>query len=73
MTVVTLDDVPRLRRETMRSGSQDLHHDTARIMHAAKTLLAQGLRMLLVLSCFAAAAAAVIAARLYAFVPALHQ
>ena len=73
MTVLTLHDTPRPYHGSAYGRSQEPHIDTARIAHAAKTLLGQGLRMLLVLSCFAAAAAAVIAARLYAFVPALHQ
>ena len=73
MTVVTLDDVPPPRGHTARPQSLHLHGDAGRAAHAAKTLLVEGLRILLVLSCFAAAGAAVIAARLYAFVPALHQ
>jgi hypothetical protein len=73
MTVITLDDVPPLPRDSTRPRPQHLHIDAVRAAHAAKTLLGQALRLLLVVSCFAAAVAAVIAVRLYAFVPALHQ
>jgi hypothetical protein len=73
MTTLTFHDTPRSYRGSTHPRSQALHVNAMRTVHAAKSLLAQGLRMLLVVSCFAAAAAAVIAARLYAFVPALHQ
>jgi hypothetical protein len=71
MTVVTLDDVPRRRNATKRPRHP--HINAASIAHTAKTLLGQALRMLLVASCFTAIGAAVIAMRLYAFMPALHH
>jgi hypothetical protein len=74
MTVVTLDDIPPpAPRGTTRPRPTDRHIDAVRVVHAAKTLFDQALRMLLVVSCFAAAAGAVIAVRLYAFLPALHH
>jgi hypothetical protein len=44
-----------------------------RTAHAAKTLLMQGLRMLLVVVCFAAITAVVIGIRVYAALPPLHH
>jgi hypothetical protein len=73
MTVVTLDDIPPPPRDSTRPRPQHPRIDPVRIAYAAKTLLGQALRMLLVVSCFAAVVATVVAVRLYAFVPALHQ
>jgi len=53
--------------------SHDLHILRTRTAHAAKTLLMQGLRMLLVVGCFTALTAAVIGIKLYAFLPPLHH
>ncbi len=58
---------------TTRARSAELHALRVKAAHSAKTLLMQGLRMILVLAFFTALVAAVIGIRLLAFLPALHH